>query len=257
MKKYQWLSNGYLGLVYLFFYLPLVVLIGLSFNNAHLSFAWHGFTWQWYQALWQDTQLHLALWHSLCVSVLASTIATFIGSVGAIALYRYRVKGRQLVYGLVFILIIVPDLVVGISLLLLFSIFKLPLGFLSLLLAHITFCLPFVVVLAYSRLSGFDKNLLEAAQDLGASDYTTFYRIIIPLLMPAVLAAWFLSFSLSIDDLVISFFVSGPTYQILPIYIYSQLRIGPTPEINALCTLIILLTFIMVVAAQYFLRKRA
>ncbi|MAZ78267.1 MAG: spermidine/putrescine ABC transporter permease PotC [Legionellaceae bacterium] len=257
MKKNILLRNGYLSAVYLFFYLPLIVLIVLSFNNAHLSFNWHGFTWQWYQALWQDTQLHLALWHSLSVSLLAASAATFIGSVGAIALYRYRVKGRQLIYGLVFILIILPDLVMGISLLLLFTIFKLPLGFVSLLLAHITFCLPFVVVLVYSRLSGFNEHLLEAAKDLGANDYITFHRIIVPLLKPAILAAWFLSFSLSIDDLVISFFVSGPTYQILPIYIYSQLRVGPTPEINALCTLIILVTFLLVVVAQYFLRKRA
>lgn len=256
MKQCRWLPFSYLGLVYLFFYLPLVVLIALSFNNAHLSFNWHGFTWRWYQALWEDTQLHFALWHSLCVSVLAASIASFIGSVGAIALYRYRVKGRQLVYGLVFVLIIVPDLVLGISLLLLFSVLKLPLGFLSLLLAHITFCVPFVVLLVYSRLSGFDKHLLEAAKDLGANEYVTFHRIIIPLLKPAILAAWLLSFSLSIDDLVISFFVSGPSYQILPIYIYSQLRIGPTPEINALCTLIIAVTFLLVVASQYFLRKK-
>jgi spermidine/putrescine transport system permease protein len=257
MKENSVIKIVYMSTVYLFLYLPLIILIVLSFNNVHMSFEWHGFTWQWYQALLSDDQLHSALYHSLCIGILSASIATSIGTLGALALYRYRFLGKNFLYALVFALIIAPDLVMGISLLLFFSALKIYLGFFTLLIAHITFCVPFVVVMVYGRLTGFNRYLLEAARDLGANDYLTFTKIILPLLKPAILGAWLVSFALSIDDLVISFFVTGPSFQVLPLYIYSQVRIGPTPEINALCTVLIAATFIIVLLAQWALKRKS
>lgn len=257
MKKDSYFKYTYMTLVYLFLYAPLVVLVIFSFNNVHMSFEWHGFTWQWYQALVDDDQLHTALYHSLLIGGLSASVATIIGTLGAFALYHYRFHGKQFLYALVFALIIAPDLVMGISLLLFFSTLKIYLGFFTLLLAHITFSVPFVVVIVYGRLAGFNRYLLEAARDLGANDYVTFSKIVVPLLIPAILGAWLVSFGLSIDDLVISFFVTGPSYQILPLYIYSQVRVGPTPEINALCTILILATFLSVLLAQLILKKKS
>jgi len=149
-----------------------------------------------------------------------------------------------------------PDIVMGISLLILFVALQLPLGFWTLLLAHITFCVPFVVVTVLSRVSGFDKHLIEAARDLGASEFQTFRQVMLPLLVPAVAAGWLLSFTLSLDDVIISFFVTGATYEILPLKIYSMVRLGVKPEINALCTIIFGLTLVLVMIAQWLLKEK-
>jgi spermidine/putrescine transport system permease protein len=144
----------------------------------------------------------------------------------------------------------------GTSLLILYNTIKLPLGFLSLLFAHVTFCIPFVTVTVFSRLSSIDKNIFEAAKDLGANDLTVFLRIIVPLLLPAILAGWLLSFALSVDDVIISYFVTGPSFQILPLAIYSMVRMGVNPEINALSAIIFIVTFSMVILAQWLLSRK-
>lgn len=249
-------SVSYLSLIYFLLYLPIVVLVVFSFNNATFSTLWHGFTFRWYKELIHDSGLQIIAMHSISIALLASTLACIIGGIGAIALYKYRFVGRNALYGLIFIMIIIPDLVLGIALLLLFYIAHLPLGFTSLLLAHITFCIPFVFVTIYGRLLTLDKNLFEAAKDLGATDFHVVWRVMIPLLMPAIVAAWMLSFTLSLDDVLISFFVSGPDFQILPLYIFSQVRLGVTPELNALCTLILLVTLSLAVVSQWFLRRK-
>jgi len=249
--------GAYLIAVYLFFYIPIIVLITYSFNNAQYSLLWHGFSTRWYHELFSDTDLWIAVSHSLILGILSATIAMCIGSLAAISLYRYEFKGRQLLYGLVFILILSPDIVMGISLLILFSLIRIPLGFWSLLLAHITFCIPFVVVTVYSRIVSFDQYIFEAAKDLGATDTVILTRIILPLLWPALLAGWLLSFTLSLDDVIISYFVAGPDFEILPLQIYSMVRLGVKPEINALCAVTFGLTLLLVVLSQLALRKKS
>lgn len=247
---------SYLTLVYIFFYLPILILIIYSFNQAHYSLVWHGFTLDWYKELFHDDDLWLATWHSFVLGISAATLATFIGMLAAVSLYRYRFVGRQFLNGLVFILILSPEIVMGAALLILFTLIQMPFGFTSLLVAHVSFCIPFVIVTTYSRLISFDKNIFEAAKDLGANDTIIFTRIILPLLWPALFASWLLSFTLSLDDVIISYFVAGPAFQILPLQIYSMVRSGVKPEINALCTVLFGLTFILVVLAQLALRKK-
>ncbi|MFN7097707.1 MAG: spermidine/putrescine ABC transporter permease PotC [Gammaproteobacteria bacterium] len=244
-------------MIYLFFYLPIAVLIVYSFNNSSYSLVWHGFTTGWYHALFSDSGLWIAALHSLIIGTLAATFATIIGTLAAVSLYRYRFMGKGLLNGMVFILIVTPDIVMGISLLLLFSIFDMPLGFWSLLLSHITFCIPFVVVTVYSRISGMDKNIFEAAKDLGARELSIFTKITIPLLLPAIISGILLSFTLSFDDVMISYFVSGPSFEILPLKIYSMARLGVKPELNALCSVTFILTLLLVVLSQKLTRKES
>lgn len=250
-------STAYLIFIYLFFYIPIVVLIVYSFNNAQYSLVWQGFTFKWYEELFSDNDLWLATWHSFFLGIAAASFATFVGSLAAISLYRYRFFGRNLLNALVFILILSPEIVTGASLLLLFTFLNLSLGFISLLLAHISFCIPFVIVTVYSRLVTLDKNIFEAAKDLGATDGLIFRSIILPLLWPALLAGWLLSFTLSLDDVIISYFVSGPEFQILPLKIYSLVRAGIKPEINALCSVLFIITLVIIVLSQLALRKKA
>lgn len=247
---------AYLAAIYLFFYLPIVILIIYSFNNSQYSMVWHGFSWQWYQQLLADTDLQVVALHSLIIGVLAATLGTALGTLAAVSLYRYQFYGKKLLHSLIFILIVSPDIVMGISLLILFSTLKASLGFWTLLLAHTTFCLPFVAVTVYSRITGLDKNIFEAAKDLGATESMTFRRIIVPLLWPAIIAGWLLSFTLSLDDVIISYFVTGPSFNILPLQIYSMVRLGISPEINALCSVMFGLTLLIVLLSQLVLRKK-
>lgn len=246
---------AYLAAIYLFFYFPIAVLIVYSFNDTTYSLLWHGFSWEWYQQLITDTDLQTVAIHSLIVGVLAATIATFLGTIAAVSLYRYKFYGKKILHSLIFILIVSPDIVMGISLLILFSTMKVSLGFWTLLLSHITFCLPFVSVTVYSRITGLDKNIFEAARDLGAVESTIFRRVIVPLLWPAIVAGWLLSFTLSLDDVIISYFVTGPSFNILPLQIFSMVRLGVNPEINALCAVLFGLTLIIVLITQMVLKK--
>jgi spermidine/putrescine transport system permease protein len=246
----------YLSFIYLFFYLPIFILIFYSFNNAQYSLVWHGFTWHWYSDLFSDSDLWISAWHSFFLGIAAATAATMVGIITAVSLYRYHFFGRGFVNSLIFILILTPEIVTGASLLLLLTLMQLPLGFITLFLAHASFCIPFVIVILYSRLISFDKNIFEAAKDLGADDQLIFRKIILPLLWPAVLAGWLLSFTLSLDDVIISYFVAGPSFQILPLQIYSMVRTGVNPEINALCSVLFILTLMLVATAQFALRKK-
>lgn len=256
-KRTRPIDALYLGLIYLFFYIPIAVLIVYSFNNSSYSLVWHGFTTNWYHSLFSDSGLWLAVLHSLIIGVLAATFATIIGTLAAVSLYRYRFMGKGFLNGMIFILIVTPEIVMGISLLLLFSVLDMPLGFWSLLLAHITFCIPFVVVTVYSRITGMDKNIFEAAKDLGARELTIFTKITVPLLLPAIISGVLLCFTLSFDDVIISYFVSGPGFEILPLKIYSMARLGVKPELNALCSVTFILTLLLVVLSQKLTRKES
>ena len=248
---------SYLVAIYLFLYMPILVLIAYSFNDSSYSLIWQGFTFKWYQSLLDNVDLQIVALHSLLVGILAATGATCIGTLAAVSLYRYQFFGKKLIHGLIFILIVSPDIVTGISLLILFSTLKISLGFWTLLLSHITFCIPFVTVTVYSRLMGHDKNLFEAAKDLGATEGIIFRRILIPLLSPAIIAGWLLSFTLSMDDVIISFFVTGPEFDILPLKIFSMVRVGIKPEINALCSIIFGLTLVIIFIYQLVTWKKS
>ncbi len=250
------MRKSYLTLIYSFFYVPILILIIYSFNDTQYSLVWQGFTTRWYMDLFTNTSLWIATWHSFFLGVAAASIATFIGLLAAICLYRYRFFGRNFLNALVFILILSPEIVSGAALLILFTLLQLRLGFFTLLLSHISFCIPFVIVTTYSLLVSLDKNIFEAAHDLGASDATIFLRIFLPLLWPALFASWLLSFTLSIDDVIISYFVAGPEFQILPLQIYSMVRAGIKPEINALCTVLFSITVLLIILSQLILRKK-
>lgn len=256
MRRVSTLRSLYLLLIYIFFYTPILILIVYSFNKAQYSLVWRGFSWHWYQVLLNNTDLWIAALHSVIIGVLAASIAMIIGLFGAMAFYQYRFVGQQFVYLLIFILIVMPDIVMGIALLVLYSVFRFNLGFYSLLIAHVTFCLPFAVITIYSRMSSIDKNLLEVAKDLGASDYVTLRKVMLPLLWPALLSAWLLSFTLSFDDVLISYFVSGPGFEILPLRIFAMVRHGIKPDINALCAIMFMLTLLLVLIGQFMFRKK-
>lgn len=253
----RWLKGIYLSLVFLMLYLPIGVLVVYSFNASKNPYEWAGFSWQWYMRLWNSSALLEAAINSLILAVSAATLSTVIGTLTAIALHRYRFRGKQLLGTMLFIVMMSPDIVLAISLLALFILIGIQLGYVSLLLAHITFCLPFVVVTVYSRLSGFNIQILEAARDLGATEFRMTRTVLVPIIFPAVLAGWLLGFTLSLDDVVISMFVTGPTFEILPLRIYSMVRLGIKPEVNALATVLLLLSLLALLSSQFVLiRKR-
>jgi spermidine/putrescine transport system permease protein len=252
--------KGLLGLlvalVYAFLYGPILVLVLTSFNAARYATHWGGWTLDWYRSLLGNQLLVDASLRSLLVAVTSASLATVIGTFGAVALDRFRFRGRDGLQGLLFITMMTPDIVLAISLLVLFIVLSVPLGFWSLLLAHVTFCIPFVVVTVQARLSGLDRSLIEAARDLGAGEWTVFLKVILPLSLPAVVAGWLLAFTLSLDDVIVSFFVTGPEYEILPLKIYSMVRLGVKPEVNALAALMFLVPLAAVSAAHFLLKEK-
>lgn len=246
----------YLTGIYVFLYLPLLILVVYSFNRSRFSTQWTGFTVDWYIKLLHNAMLLDALRNSLIVAFLSSFAATVIGTLAAVAFYRYRFIGRKVLYTLVYIVMMSPDIVMGISLLIFFMLSGMRIGFVTLLLSHITFCIPFVVVTVYARIRGFDPRVMEAARDLGAGEFQTFRYVLLPLLMPAVVSGWLLSFTLSLDDVIVSFFVTGPSFEILPLKIYSLVRLGIKPEINALSTVLFLFTLVSVTLSQLLLKEK-
>lgn len=250
------LCGGFMSIVYAYLYIPIILLVINSFNESRFGINWQGFSTKWYSLLLNNDSLLQAAWHSLTMAVLSATFATIIGSLTAVALYRYQFRGKPFIGGMVFVVMMSPDIVMAISLLVLFMLLGISLGFWSLLFSHITFCLPFVVVTVYSRLKDFDVKMLEAARDLGANEWTILQKIILPLALPAVIAGWLLSFTLSMDDVVVSSFVTGPSYEILPLKIYSMVKVGVSPEVNALATILLLLSLGLVLLSQWVLRDR-
>lgn len=250
-----WLARIYLALVYGLLYLPIGVLVVYSFNDAHTGYRWGGLSLRWYRALLTNDTLVQSMWNSLLLAFAAATLSTLIGTLTALALHRYRFRGRRLLQAMLFVVMMAPDIVLAISLLALFLVFGIKLGFVSLLLAHVTFCLPFVVITVAARLSGFDDRLLEAARDLGARELTRMRTVLLPVIMPAVLAGWLLGFTLSLDDVVVSTFVSGPGYEVLPLRIYSMVRVGLKPEVNALGALLLAFSLLMLSLSQLLLTR--
>ena len=249
------LRNIFMFVVYAYLYIPIIILVTNSFNEDRYGLSWKGFSWSWYERLFNNDTLIQAAFHSVTIAFFAATLATIVGGLTAIALYRYRFRGKQAVSGMLFIVMMSPDIVMAVSLLALFMVVGISLGFWSLLLAHVTFCLPYVTVTIFSRLNGFDARMLEAAKDLGASEVTILRKIILPLALPAVVSGWLLSFTISLDDVVVSSFVSGVSYEILPLRIFSLVKTGVTPEVNALATIMIVLSLGLVILSQLVTRK--
>ena len=249
------LRNIFMFVVYAYLYIPVIILVTNSFNEDRYGLSWKGFSWNWYERLFNNDTLIQAAFHSVTIAFFAATLATIVGGLTAIALYRYRFRGKQAVSGMLFIVMMSPDIVMAVSLLALFMVVGISLGFWSLLLAHVTFCLPYVTVTIFSRLNGFDARMLEAAKDLGASEVTILRKIILPLALPAVVSGWLLSFTISLDDVVVSSFVSGVSYEILPLRIFSLVKTGVTPEVNALATIMIVLSLGLVILSQLVTRK--
>ncbi|MBE1274443.1 MULTISPECIES: spermidine/putrescine ABC transporter permease PotC [Enterovibrio] len=252
----RFFKTGFMSLVYAFLYIPIIILIVNSFNESKFGMEWKGFTTKWYTQLLSNDSLVQAAGNSLTIAIFSATAAAVIGSLTAVALYRYRFRGKGFVNGMLFVVMMSPDIVMAISLLALFVLLGAQLGFLTLLLSHITFCLPFVVVTVYSRLNGFDLRMLEAAKDLAASEWVILTKIILPLAAPAVAAGWLLSFTLSLDDVIVSSFVTGPSYEILPLKIYSMVKVGVSPEVNALATLMLVVSLALVICSQLLARDK-
>jgi putrescine transport system permease protein len=240
-----------------FLYLPIVLLIIFSFNESRLVTVWGGFSTKWYVAMFQNQGLMDAAWVTARVAFISATVATVLGTMAALALTRYtRFRGRILFSGMVFAPLVMPEVITGLSLLLLFVSMGLDRGFLTVTLAHITFTMCFVAVVVQSRLITFDRSLEEAAMDLGATPVKTFFQVTLPVILPAIISGWMLAFTLSLDDLVIASFTSGPGATTLPMKIYSQVRLGVTPEINAVCTLLIAVVTVGVIAAAIVNKRR-
>ena len=246
-----------IALGFAFLYLPIVILVIFSFNESKLVTVWSGFSTKWYGSLLQNQGLLDAAWVTVRVGVIAATFATVLGTMAALALTRYtRFRGRILFSGMVFAPLVMPEVITGLSLLLLFVAVGLDRGFLTVTLAHITFSMCFVAVVVQSRLLTFDRSLEEAAMDLGATPVTTFFHVTLPVILPAIVSGWMLAFTLSLDDLVIASFTSGPGATTLPMKIYSQVRLGVTPEINAACTILIGIVAVGVIAASLVNKRR-
>ncbi len=252
-----WFNVTSLVLGFAFLYIPILLLIIYSFNASRLVTVWAGFSTQWYWALLENEQLLDAAWVTLRLAFATALVATVLGTMAALALVRYgRFRGRTLFSGMIYAPLVMPEVITGLSMLLLFVALNFDRGFFTVLLAHITFSMCFVAVVVQSRLVTFDQTLEEAALDLGCPPFKTFFSITLPLILPAVISGFMLAFTLSLDDLVIASFTTGPGATPLPMRIYSQVRLGVTPEINAISTILVAIVTVAVIAASL-ITKRA
>ncbi|THF50882.1 ABC transporter permease [Allorhizobium terrae] len=246
-----------LTLGFVFLYVPILILVIYSFNASKLVTVWGGFSLQWYREIWYNQNLMDAAWVTLRVGIVAATVGTVLGTMAALALVRFgRFRGRMLFSGMIYAPLVMPDVITGLSLLLLFVAMGVDRGIITVMLAHTSFTMCYVAIVVQSKLVTFDRSLEEAALDLGCPPVKTFFRITLPLILPAVVSGWMLAFTLSLDDLVIASFTTGPGATTLPIKIYSQVRLGVTPEINAVCTILISIVTLGVIVASIGTKRR-
>ncbi|MEM6939038.1 MAG: ABC transporter permease subunit [Pseudomonadota bacterium] len=258
MRGLTWFNVTALTLGFAFLYLPMIVLIIYSFNASQLVTVWAGFSTRWYGELFQNEAFLDAAWVTLKVAVISSTFATVLGTMAAYVLVRGgRFMGRTLFSGMIYAPLVMPEVITGLSLLLLFIGIGLDRGVLTIVLAHTTFSMCYVSVVVSSRLVSFDRSLEEAALDLGASPFDAFRLVTLPIIAPAVISGWLLAFTLSLDDLVIASFTAGPSATTLPIKIFSAVRLGVSPEINALSTIMILIVTFGVITASLVTKRQA
>jgi len=259
----QRIRPGWLALVtitlltFAFLYAPIIILVVFSFNDARTGAVWQGFTLDWYARLFRNERLLDAALRSLIVAVVSTAGSVVIGTLTALAMERYRFRSKTFWDGLLYMPVIVPEIVAGVSLLLFFATAGVERGFLTLAVSHIAFSMPFVYLTVRARLADFDLSIEEAAKDLGANEWVTFKRITLPLLMPGIVSGALLAFTLSVDDFIISFFVTGKGWDTLPIYIWSALKRGVTPEVNAVSAMLLVFSATLVVASLILQRRHS
>lgn len=245
MKKKWIFPKIYLGIVFGLMYVPIVIIIIYSFNASKLSSVWEGFSLKWYQELFQDRSLFEALRNSLILGISSSLCAGIIGTLGAFGMTRVKLRSAGVVEYISTLPIMIPEIILGMVFMAFFSLIGIPFGMTTLIIAHTAFCIPYVFMLVKARLVGMDKSLAEAALDLGASPARSFFDITLPLIAPAMASGMLLAFAMSLDDVIISIFVTGVNTNTLPIKIYTQLKTGVTPKINALCTLMFAVSILL------------
>ena len=239
-----WLASLF---AYAFLYAPLVIVVAYSFNDSRLNAEWVGFTFDWYQKLFHNEKMLTAARNSLVIGLTSSVVSTVFGTMAGFAMYRYRIR---LLPFLILAPIAIPEILMGVSLLIFFVMLNITLGMGSIILSHIAFCIGFVAIVVRSRLAGMDESLIEAARDLGATPWLAFRLVTLPLIMPGVVAGALMAFTLSIDDFVITFFTAGVGSSTLPLQIYTMVKIAVTPEVNAVSTLLMLLTLALILIAS-------
>jgi spermidine/putrescine transport system permease protein len=235
------------GFGYAFLYIPLAIVVVYSFNNSRLNAEWVGFTLDWYDKLFHNDEMLAAAGNSLLIALVASLVSTVLGTMAGVAMHRYKLRVLPL---LVLTPIAIPEILMGVSLLIFFVLLNFTLGLVSVALAHIAFCIGFVAIVVRARLAGMDESLTEAARDCGATPFEAFRHVTLPLIMPGVIAGALMAFTLSIDDFVITFFTAGAGTVTLPLQIYSMIKIAVTPEVNAVSTLLMLLTLALIIVAS-------
>ena len=250
------LSDWYLYLLLAIMYLPILIVILYSFNASKTSVIWGGFTLDWYGELFHDRSLLESLKNSVILALLSSSVAGIVGTLGAVGMARVQFRSKGMLEYLVLVPIMIPEIILGMVFMAFFSLLGLPFGMTTLVLGHSAFCVPYVYMQVKARLVGIDKSYAEAARDLGARERQVFFDITLPLIAPAILSGMLLSFAMSLDDVVISIFVAGARVSTLPVKIYTQLKTGVTPEINALCTLMLIVTVVLVLISQRLQRKK-
>lgn len=236
--KKNFFSNSFIGLILCFLYLPIAVLIIFSFNQSKSRSHWAGFTFDWYLKLFQNTVIIKSLLNTFVIAIVSSVIATIIGTAAAIGINSMNKYIKSCIMTITYLPIINPEIVTGVSLMLLFSFLKIEFGFMTLIFAHITFNIPYVILNVLPKVRQIDKYLYDAAMDLGCGPISAFFKVIVPEIMPGIIAGFLMSLTFSFDDFIISYFTSGPTSQTLPIIIFSMTRRKVSPEINALSTII-------------------
>lgn len=241
--------------VLVFFYLPVLVLVANSFNSSRFGGGWEGFTLDWYRKLFTQREIWMALRNTLVIAAFATAVSTVVGTSAALALHRYRSRLQKVHYLLVYTPLVIPEILMGIGLLLFFVTIGLGLGLLTVTLSHVTFCISYVTFVVLGRLQDFDWGLVEAAEDLGATPWVAFWKVVLPNLAPGIAAGALLAFTLSIDDFVITFFTSGPGSTTLPVRIYSMIKHGSPALINALSTILLVMTFTTVWLSQRLTRE--
>ncbi|MFZ4776719.1 MAG: ABC transporter permease [Terrimicrobiaceae bacterium] len=255
------LQSSFFGLwtllVFAFLYLPIILLVIFSFNSSKLNIRWEGFTTHWYEALLSNKTLVTAFQNSFFVACVTTVLATVLGTIGAWMLYRYKFPFQRAIGLLIFVPMVMPEVLMGVSLLVLFvQLLNIPLGFTTLVIAHTTFCFPFVLVGVQARLQSIDPFLEEAAMDLGATPVQAFWKVIVPYLMPAIVSGALMSFTLSLDEYIVSVFTTGAQTQTLPLKVFGMAKVGLNPQLNALSALFIVGTVVIVICSQLISRRK-
>lgn len=256
MKKNSKFAAFYMGVIFLLMYIPIAVVIVFSFNESKLPVSFTGFSLKWYRQLFADSDMLEALRNSLVLGVLSCGISAVIGTFGAVGLSRIHWRTKGALEYISILPLMIPEIILGMVLMAFFYMLGLPFGMLTLLIGHTVFCVPYILMEVKARLVGMDPSLEEAARDLGAGAFRAFLDVTLPLIMPAVISGSLLAFAMSMDDVVISIFVNGPRISTLPIKVYTQLKTGVTPEINALCTIMLAVTLLVLLLRSIFARRK-